>query len=65
MFKIVRDIASSQSKGCLLFIQIGCTAFAIQPKWCKRDVAIIHAEIDTPYHPLRIGVYPWRRKKNP
>ena len=63
MFKIVRGIASSQSKGCWLFIQVGCTAFVLKQLWGKpRDVALVHAEIDTPYHPLCIGVYLWKKK---
>ena len=56
--KINRDVASSQSKGCALFLQIGTKALVWRPKWARhRDVAYIHAEIDTPFERLRIGFY--------
>lgn len=55
---ILRNIASSQSKGCALFLHIGTKVFVWRPKWAKnRDVAYIHAEIDTPFERLRIRFY--------
>lgn len=61
MLKIRKNIVSGQSKGCALAIQVGTTVWYWKPKWAKpRTVAIIHAEIDTPIHRLRIGFYaPW------
>ena len=63
MFKIKRNISSGQSKRCWLFIQIGCTAFMLKQLWGKsRDVAFVHAEIDTPHQRLRVGLYSWKKK---
>lgn len=59
MMCFIRDaIASSQSKGCALFVQVGTKAFVWRPLWAiHRDVAYVHVEIDTPLERLRIGIY--------
>lgn len=56
--KITRGMAASQSKGCLLFIQIGTSALIVK-QFCgkRRQQAVVHAEIDTPLERLRIH---WR-----
>lgn len=63
-FNIVREIGSSQSKGCWFFIQVGCSALVMRQLWGKpRGAAIVHAEIDTPYQRLRVTV--WGKQKKP
>lgn len=60
-----KDVALSQSKGCLAYIQVGCTGIYVRTPWTRnRDSAAIHAEIDTPFQRLRIGVHLCQRKNS-